>query len=83
MKKEEDDETVIYCVDSSGQELDIVFDRNGDKFVFMPSKSELQSTSKILKVKQINVRSSYMICEMSEILDVLKNVHQFLVYWGV
>lgn len=71
-----DEDIISFTFEANLQELDIIYDgQNSDKFLMVLSKPEAQNQSKKIKIKHINSKTAYMICEMTEILDVLKAVY--------
>ena len=64
-------------------ELDIIYDgQNTNRFIMVLSKPEAQNQSKKIKIKHINTKTAYMICELTEVLDVLKSAFEYLDAWG-
>lgn len=77
-----DDDIISMSSQANCQELDIIYDRNVDKYVMVLSKPETQNQSKKIKIKKVNQKISYAICELTEICDVLKSAYEFLDTWG-
>lgn len=78
-----DEDIVSFCYEANLQELDIIYDgQNAHKFIMVLSKPETQNQSKKIKIKHISTKTAYMICQLTEVLDVLKSAYDFLDAWG-